>query len=64
MVIAEQKVWVAVFHLPHVAEFVVAVVEAELLTETEEVAFLDADTPVQVVVAPFAARKSETHGYG
>ena len=45
-------------------EHVVAVVEAELLTETEEVAFLDADTPVQVVVAPFAARKSKTHGYG
>ena len=55
---------VAVFHLPHVAEFVVAVVEAEPLTEAEEVAFLDADTPVQVVVAPFAACKAEAHGDG
>ena len=64
MVIAEQKVRVAVFHLPHIAEFVMPIVETELLAESEEVAFLDADSPVQVVVAPFAACKAEAHGDG
>ena len=59
MVVAEQKVRVTVFHLPHVAELVMPEVEAELLSEAQEVAFLNADAPVQVVIGVFFSGKTE-----
>ena len=61
VVVAQQEVRGAVFHLPHVAELVVAKVEPELLAKPEEVALLNADTPDEVVVAPLATRETETH---
>lgn len=64
MVVAEQKVRVAIFHLPHVAELVVPEVETELLPETQEVAFLNANAPVQIVVSPLAAGKAQSRGNG
>ena len=51
----------AVFHLPHITEFIVAEVESEFLAKPEEIALLNADTPDEVVVAPLAPRKTEAH---
>ena len=58
MVVAEKEMRVAIFQLPHVAELVMSKVKAELLTKPKEIAFLNAKTPNQVVIAPLTSRKT------
>ena len=61
MVIAEKEMRIAIFHLQHVAKFVMTVVKSELLPKPKEIAFLNTEAPDQVVVRPFASRKAKRH---
>ena len=62
MVVAEQEMRGAIFHLPHIAKIIVPEVESQQVPEPQEIALLHANAPKKILVSPLAPSKPETDG--